>query len=120
MPRFGNIGKMARAATDAARSARDTSKERLSSVDADQLSARIRGASEKAKSAAESAAERAIDVSKEKLPPIDTDQLSQRVRDTSGKAVTAARSSTSVSQEFLDETMARVSDLIPFQFDDAM
>ena len=111
MPRFGDIGKIARAATDAARSARDTSKERLSSVDADQLSTRIRGASEKTKNAVESAAERAIDVSKENLPSIDTDQLSQRVRDTSGKAVDAARSSTSVSQEFLDETMARVSDL---------
>ena len=75
------------------------------------MSAWIRGTSEKARNAAESAAERAIDVSKENLPSIDKDQLSQRVRDTSERAANAARSSTSASQEFLDESLAIVSDL---------
>ena len=47
MPRFGNIRKLARDATSAAERARDASKERLSSVDADQLSQRVRDTAEK-------------------------------------------------------------------------
>ena len=111
MPRFGDIGKIARAATDAAKEARDASREKITAVDTDQLAAQIRGATGKAKDAAESAAERAVDTSKEKLSSIDTDQLSQRVRETSEKAVNVTRTSATASQELLDETMARAEDL---------
>ena len=95
MPRFGNIRKLARDVTSAAERARDASQERLSSVDADQLSQRVRDTAEKTVDAASQS----------------TDQLSQRVRAASEKAVHTAKSSTSAPREFLDGANARVADL---------
>ena len=92
MPGFGNIRKLAREATSAAERARDASKERLSSVDTDQLSQRVRDTAEKTMNAAGQS----------------TDQLSQQVRAASEKAVNTAKSSTSASQDFLDEANSRV------------
>ena len=95
MPGFKNIRKLARDATSAAERAGDASKERLSSVDTDQLSLRVRDTAEKTVNAASQS----------------TDQLSQQVRSASEKAVNTAKSSASVSQEFLEEAKARVSSL---------
>ena len=95
MPRFGNIRKLARDATSAAERARDASKERLSSVDTDQLSQRVRDTAEKTVHTASQS----------------TDQLSQQVRAASERAVDTAKSSASASQEFLDEANARVAGL---------
>lgn len=95
MPRFGNIRKLARDATSAAERARDASKERLSSVDTDQLSQRVRDTADKTVNAASQS----------------TDQLSQQVRAASEKAVDTAKSSASASQEFLDEANSRVAGL---------
>lgn len=95
MPRFGNIRKLARDATSAAERARDASKERISSVDADQLSQRVRDTAEKTVNAAGQS----------------TDQLSQRVRAASEKAVNSTKSSTSVPREFLDGANARAANL---------
>ncbi|MCY4653491.1 MAG: hypothetical protein OXC95_10045 [Dehalococcoidia bacterium] len=95
MPGFGNIRKLAREATSAAERARDASKERLSSVDTDQLSQRVRDTAEKTVDAASQS----------------TDQLSQQVRAASEKVVNTAKSSTSASQDFLDEANSRVAGL---------
>ena len=95
MPRFGNIRKLARDATSAAERARDASKERLSSVDTDQLSQRVRDTAEKTVGAASQSA----------------DQLSQQARAASEKVVDTAKSSASASQEFLDEANSRVAGL---------
>ena len=95
MPRFGNIRRLARDATSAAEQARDASKERLSSVGADQLSQRVRDTADKTVNTASQS----------------TDKLAQQVRAASEKAVDTAKSSTSASQEFLDEANARVAGL---------
>lgn len=95
MTGFRNIRKLAHDATSAAERARDASKERLSSVDTDQLSQRVRDTAEKTVGAASQS----------------SDQLSQQVRAASEKVVDTAKSSASVSQEFLDEANAKVEDL---------
>ena len=110
MPRLGNIGKVVRAASESAEKVRYASKEKLPSVDAGQLSSRIRDASEKARESTETAAEKAFDASREKLRGIDTNEISHRARDTSERAKAAMRSSTLVSQEVVDEAFAQVTE----------
>ncbi len=95
MPGFRNIRKLAHDATSAAERARDASKERLSSVDTDQLSQRVRDTAEKTVIAASQS----------------TNQLSEQVRAASEKTVNTAKSSKTVSKEFLDEANARVAGL---------
>ena len=65
MPRFGKIRKIACEATSVAERARDASKERLSSVPTDQLSQRVRDASDRAMNATTDAARSTTTRSKE-------------------------------------------------------
>ncbi len=110
MQRFRNIREMAKDAASAAERARETSKEKLQSVGADQLSQRLRETSEKSVNTTTDAA-RSITVRPKEL----IDEAAARIADTSEKAVNtttdAARSTTVRSKELVDEATARFSDI---------